>query len=429
MSKKNKKIQPQKFSPKSYLKERGRNLPIYKCWINEDWEEEGVAHIFISRKHSNGNLTFGSYIVDLLEKGLKDSFARVNEPEHFIDEVFSDYGMEFIEADYVLVHNIIYGGLEFAEEMGQKRDKEFIWTQYVLEADTDDIPMMNIPFGYEEEMDDEVDEDFNFLHQSSMTTLNIVDMVYHLTFGEEPRDPDFYEKRLDADEAVEFKSLDDEEVENSVRDMENFLPYLEAYEKIVDQETFDPAELDSLQEKIETDILQGKRIPQLYDLLSNIFTQRGDEVNALRVVQNQLKAFPDQATSKLFAMLKLIDMGKLAEVEALLEGALDVRDLPFAKSGLTEFEVCLFYTVMCQLFIKRKDFDKAEVYYDFIREFQMNDKSLFTSLHLEVLLVYGEYKRKILEEYYGKSLISILEEEEKIVNHVNEMAKTNKKEK
>lgn len=423
MSKKNKKIQPQKFSPKSYLKERGRNLPIYKCWINEDWEDEGMAHIYISRKHSNGNLTFGSYLVDLLEKGLKDSFARVNEPEDLIDEIFRDYGMEFIEADYDLVHNIVYGGLEFTEEMGHKRDKEFSWTQYVLEADTEDIPVMDIPFGYEEE----VDEDFNFLHQSSMTTLNLVDMVYHLTFGEEPRNPDFYEKRLDAGDDVGFKSFDDEEVKNSVREMENFLPYLEAYEKIVHEETVDPAELDSLQGKIETDLLQGKRIPQLYDLLSNIFIQKEDNLNALRVVQNQLKAFPDHATSKLFVMLKLMDMGKIEEVEALLEGALDIRDLPFSKRGLTEFEVCLFYTVLCQLFIKRKDFDKAEVYYDFIRKFQMKDKTLITSLHLEVLLAYGEYKRKILEEYYGKPLISILEEEEKIVNHIKDMAKTNTK--
>jgi hypothetical protein len=418
MSKKNKKTQPTKFSPKAYLKERGRNLPIYKCWINEEWEEEEMAHIFISRKHSNGNITFGSYLVDLLEKGLKDSFARVNEPEHLLEEIIRDYEFEFIEVDYPLVHNIIYGGLEFTKEQGQKGDKEFSWTQYVLEKDTDDIPWIDIPFGY----DDEMEEEINLAHQSAQTVLSMVDMVYHLTFGEQPKDPDFYEKRLDAEDEVEYKAFNENEAEALMRDMEIFLPYLEEYEKIIHEESFDPAQLDSFQEKVETALLSGKRLPQLYDLLSNIFIQKEDDVNTLRVVQNQLKTYPDHPTSKFFAMLKLIDLGKIDEVETLLGAALDVKDLPFAQDGLSVFEVCLFYTVRCKMFMARNDFDKAEVYYDFVRDFQMEDLHLITDLHLNVLMEFGEYKRNLLEEHYQKPFIDILEEEEEVVNYISRLA-------
>ncbi|RZS97164.1 hypothetical protein [Cecembia calidifontis] len=419
MSKKNKKLQPTKFSPKAYLKERGRKLPLYKCWINEEWKEEGMAHIFISRKHSNGNITFGTYLIDLLEKGLKDSFARVNEPEHLLEEIIRDHEFEFIEVDYHLVHNIIYGGLEFADEMRQKRDKEFIWTQYVLEEDTDDIPWIDIPFGY----DDEVKEEINLAHQSGQTVLSMVDLVYDLTFGMQPKDPDFYEKRLDAKEEVKYKAFNEDEAEAYMRDMEIFLPYLEEYEKIIHEESFDPAKLDSFQEKVETALLFGKRLPQLYDLLSNIFIQKEDEVNTLRIVQNQLKAYPYHPTSTFFAMLKLIELGKIDEVETLLGAALDVKDLPFAKDGLSVFEVCLFYTVRCKIFMARNDFDKAEVYYDFVRDFQMEDRHLITDLHLNVLMEFGEYKRNLLEEHYQKPFIDILEEEEEVVKYFEKMAK------
>jgi hypothetical protein len=47
---------------------------------------------------------------------------------------------------------IIYGGLAFAEEQGLKTEKEFIWTQYVLEADTEGIPLIQIDFGDEDDL-------------------------------------------------------------------------------------------------------------------------------------------------------------------------------------------------------------------------------------------------------------------------------------
>ena len=40
-----------------------------------------MANIIIARKHSNDNLTFGIYLVDLLCLGVKDSFYGFNIPE------------------------------------------------------------------------------------------------------------------------------------------------------------------------------------------------------------------------------------------------------------------------------------------------------------------------------------------------------------
>ena len=35
---------PQILSPENYIRQRARNLPIFKCFVNEGWDEEGLAH-------------------------------------------------------------------------------------------------------------------------------------------------------------------------------------------------------------------------------------------------------------------------------------------------------------------------------------------------------------------------------------------------
>ena len=51
------------------------------------------------------------------------------------------------ETDYVTVHNLIYGAIEFAEEAGILPDKSFELTRYILSPDTEDIPLMQFDFG------------------------------------------------------------------------------------------------------------------------------------------------------------------------------------------------------------------------------------------------------------------------------------------
>ena len=51
------------------------------------------------------------------------------------------------ECSYVLVHNIIYGAVAYAEKLGFPPANEFLVTQYLLEEDTDEAEMMDIEFG------------------------------------------------------------------------------------------------------------------------------------------------------------------------------------------------------------------------------------------------------------------------------------------
>ncbi len=173
MAKKNSGKVIQMLSPENYIRTKARTLPLYECWINDDWEETKQVGCIISRKHNNGNISYCFYVVDLLCLGLKYTHFMFNESlsqyNDFIAESKEDVFFE--PADYVLVHNIIHAGIEYAEEYEFKPHKDFTsLTQYFLEEDNDDIELMDIECG---------DEDGRpvYLYSSSTTTARENDRI------------------------------------------------------------------------------------------------------------------------------------------------------------------------------------------------------------------------------------------------------------
>lgn len=137
----------QLLSPEEYIRQKARKLPIDSCWCNSDWKEYGVTNVFVVRRHANGNSTVGFFLVDTFCLGLKKSMYEFNVPDetwqHLIDE--ASFPMEKIS--YEEAHNLIFGAIAFAEEAGIKPHKSWAITQYLLEEDNDDIPLIEYEFG------------------------------------------------------------------------------------------------------------------------------------------------------------------------------------------------------------------------------------------------------------------------------------------
>ena len=70
------------------------------------------------------------------------------DADDFIDtvEMLSET-TELEECSYEEAHNIIYGAIEHAAEQGRKPHNSFMITKYMLEEDTDDIPLIEYEFG------------------------------------------------------------------------------------------------------------------------------------------------------------------------------------------------------------------------------------------------------------------------------------------
>ena len=138
------------LQPENYIRQRARTLPVYECWTNNDWKERRMAYIVVARRHNNGNITMGMYLVDLTCLGVKDANSKFNISEFEYREILehANTTMEMEAVSYVLAHNIVFAAISFAEEFGFKPHKDFTEVaQYVLEEDTEEIELMDIECG------------------------------------------------------------------------------------------------------------------------------------------------------------------------------------------------------------------------------------------------------------------------------------------
>lgn len=147
---KNKGQQQPALSPYRFMREKARTLPIGKCYIAPpDWQESGMAHVIVTRVRPSGNLVMGAFLVDTFCMGVKDAGYHENMTPSDFEGYLNNYkrGMGLEEISYNEAHNIIYGAMAFAKEGGIKPVKEFDPAGYILEEDTEDIPLIEYNFG------------------------------------------------------------------------------------------------------------------------------------------------------------------------------------------------------------------------------------------------------------------------------------------
>jgi hypothetical protein len=142
------------LSPEKYIRTKARSLPLGICYIGENWRQSGFTMTIVTRMHSNKNITFGVFMVDLFCLGVKDAFWRFNQHpldfKAFLEKHarLNDGGPTLVEAGYPLIHNIIYGAMEYAGDLGFFPHKDFDLAQHILEEDDERIDLIDIEFGY-----------------------------------------------------------------------------------------------------------------------------------------------------------------------------------------------------------------------------------------------------------------------------------------
>lgn len=138
------------LSPSRFMREKARTYPIGKCYIAPTtWQENGMAHVIVTRVRPSGNLIMASFLVDTFCLGVKDAWYNENITPYDFEKHLDKYhnGMDVEEISYNEAHNLIYGAIAFAEEGGIKPSKDFDPAGYILEEDTDDVPLIEFEFG------------------------------------------------------------------------------------------------------------------------------------------------------------------------------------------------------------------------------------------------------------------------------------------
>lgn len=139
------------LSPENYIRQRARLLPIHECLVSKNWRTTKIANVIVTRRHINGNLTFGVFLVDLLCLGVKNTTYKFNISNYEFEEYLSSFNEKAVhleKTDYKLAHNIVFAGFDYATEIGIAPHPDFLkTTQFILEEDNDNIELVEIECG------------------------------------------------------------------------------------------------------------------------------------------------------------------------------------------------------------------------------------------------------------------------------------------
>ncbi len=136
------------LSPEKYLKQKARTLEIGTCYVTKDIDTVKMGQVLVSRKHTGGRISIAFYLVDMGCLGVKDSFYKLRMDEWEFEDFFSERRNMFRECSYEEAHNRVWGSIAWAEEAGIQPDKSFLLTQYMLEEDTEDMPLIEYEYGH-----------------------------------------------------------------------------------------------------------------------------------------------------------------------------------------------------------------------------------------------------------------------------------------
>lgn len=131
-------------------KKNTQERPLEKCIINKVWQN-GMAHISIIRRTSSKQWIIGGYLVDLYCLGLKDTFVHRNVTKLQVKIYCQNLLMEaeFVDCPIGLARQIVYGGIDYAKELGLSPHKDFKFTKKVLGERAPEEEIYDVEFGYE----------------------------------------------------------------------------------------------------------------------------------------------------------------------------------------------------------------------------------------------------------------------------------------
>ncbi len=378
------------MSPEKYIKTKSRSLPIYKCHISDGWQDAGTAMVLITRRMPSGHLIMGIYLVDTLCLGVKDTLYRYNatllDYQDFLGEA-SDLENKFKVCKYALAHNVIYGAVAFAEDLGFSPHKDFLKvTQYVLEEDDDRVEFMDLDFGHEGEPVLMVNPEMIPSRYIRQLNQSVGEGNYQVVYGGDAWNE---EDDLGIDMERPFRSLisarAQEVRENYVQQHGDsgiavsgmevvYEPMDSEYSQLYSDDL--PALQDTMEElfhlaqedpeaalpKVRQAVAKYPRHPVFQNYLFLALKKTRQKEEARQLAEQMYENFPEYLYAKLGYAEELLNEKKFEEAIAILD---DKYSLPFLYPDRTTFhatEVLSFNGFMARYFLLQEDLDRAASY-------------------------------------------------------------------
>ncbi len=376
---------PVKQSPEKYIQTKARSLPVHECFINPDWQESGMATVLVSRKQPSGNIIVGVYIVDVLCLGLKITYFYFNQTARYYEEELKDLlyqGQTSEPCDYVLAHNVIYGAVAYAEDLGFKPDKDFSVTRYILAEDDESVELIELEFGRDGKPCFVAGPRDNVALVTGKLRAAVGEGNFTVVYpgGYPGNDDAFEDDDFDDDEEDEafddYEEVDedDDEVRPSIHrngyeitfDSMYDTRYTEYFEQLGERLDLLRAQTRLEPEKtipvLEGLIQQYPGFPVLQNYLLTAYTLVGRKEEADRLAGQLFLHFPDYLLARVTYARLFLEKGNLQQVAEILGNKFELNQLYPERDVFHYTEVLQFTSVVAEFFIERGDLGKAQSY-------------------------------------------------------------------
>lgn len=119
-------IRPIKILGPRYYLQHAREYPILGCWVMEDWQEKGITPVVVARQQETDKVIVAVCLVDLYCLGIKNAYANANiSSRKFQSELPNMCSGAPEPCSVELAHELIYGGMEYAERYGFQPHADF----------------------------------------------------------------------------------------------------------------------------------------------------------------------------------------------------------------------------------------------------------------------------------------------------------------
>jgi hypothetical protein len=144
-------VRPIKILGPRYYLQHAREYPILGCWIMSGWKKEGITPVVVARQPGPDKVIFAVCLVDLYCLGVKDAYAVADcSQAKFLRELPHMCAGAPEKCSVELAHEIIYGGLDYAQRYGFQPHRDFTAKLCDLVLDPPEThPSKNhVKFGY-----------------------------------------------------------------------------------------------------------------------------------------------------------------------------------------------------------------------------------------------------------------------------------------
>ena len=138
-----------KITAPKYFKTRLKDLPYHECFISSEYKEKGLAQVLISKKQPSGKYSYAIFLLDVFCLGVKSVIFNININNSEYEEIKGKLldSEDFIPYNIAAAHNLIYGTIDAAEEIGFLPHKDFAIAEYILDEELIDDGIDDVEFG------------------------------------------------------------------------------------------------------------------------------------------------------------------------------------------------------------------------------------------------------------------------------------------